>query len=250
MMKKILKNLFACFLILVVCAVAVFFIGWTSLRVSPDSIGVVKSKTGGIQKEPVCPGKFAWNWEFLLPTNTKLEIFDLKPYSVGKKISGSLPSAELYSTLLNSSANFSYNFDFDFSVNVSAEAIVSLYGKLVFSDQKGLERYIDQSCDSAAKMLSSAILKKLERDPFFQPETLTQEDLFSLVDLDRKIPGLKFSSIILNECSYPDYAMYKSVCATFLSKIKEVMSELENSPDSEENADFINRLKNFFNKQE
>ncbi len=249
-MKRFFKNLFVCFLILVVCAAAVFFIGWTSLRVSPDCIGVVKSKTGGIQKEPVRPGKFSWNWEFLLPTNTKLEVFELKPYLISKKISGNLPSAELYSTLLKSNANFGYNFDFDFSVNISSESIVSLYEQLVFSDQKGLERYIDQTCDSAAKMLSSEIMKKVESDPFFQPETLTQDDLLALVDLNKKFRDVQFSSIVLNECSYPDYSMYKTVRATFLSKINDVVSELENSADSEENADFINRLKNFFNKQE
>lgn len=249
-MIKFLKNLFACFLILVVCAVAVFFIGWTPLRVSPDSIGIVKSKTCGIQKEPVCPGKFAWNWEFLLPTNTKLEVFALKPYSVSKNVSGELPSAGLYSTLLKSNANFGYNFDFDFSVNIPAESIVSLYEQLVFSDQEGLERYIDQTCDSAAKMLSAAIMQKLENDPFFQPATLTGEDLLSLVDLNKKITGVQFSSVVLKGCSYPDYSMYKTVRAAFLSKIKDVIFELENSSDSEENTDFVNRLKNFFNKQE
>lgn len=56
-MKKFFKNLFACFLIIVVCAAAAFFVGWTSLRVSPDSIGIVKSKTSGVQDEPVSPGK-------------------------------------------------------------------------------------------------------------------------------------------------------------------------------------------------
>ncbi len=249
-MIRFLKNLLACVFILVVCAVAVFFIGWTSLRVSPDCIGIVKSKTCGIQKEPVCPGKFAWNWEFLLPTNTKLELFTLKPYAISKRISGNLPSAELYSTLLKSEVNFAYNFNFEFSVNVSADSIVSLYEQLVFSDQEGFERYIDQTCDSVAKMLSSAIMKKLENDPFFQPETLTQKDLLSLIDLNGKDAGVQFSSVVLSECSYPDFSMYKTVRAAFLSKIKGVALELENSSDSAADVDFVNRLKNFFNKQE
>ena len=249
-MIKFFKNLFACFLILVVCAAAVFFIGWTSLRVSPDSIGILKSKTCGIQKEPVCPGKFAWNWEFLLPTNTKLELFALRPYSVSKKISGELPSSELYSTLLNTNSNFSYNFDFDFSVNIPAESIVSLYEQLVFSDQAGFERYIEQTCDSAAKMLSSAIMQKVENDPFFQPSTLTQEDLFSLVDLGKKFKEVQFSSVVLKECSCPDYPVYKTVRAAFLSRIKDVILELENSSGPEDNSDFVNRLKKIFNNQE
>lgn len=242
-MKKFFKNLFACFLIIVVCAVAAFFVGWTSLRVSPDSIGIVKSKTSGVQDEPVCPGKFAWNWEFLLPTNTKLLVFELKPYSVNKKISGSFPSAELYGTLLKSDVDFSYRFDFDFSVNISAETIVSLYKQLAFSDQEGLERYIDQACDSAAKMISSEIIKKMEGSQDFQPEILTQEDLLGLVDLEGKFKGLQFSSVVLNSCSYPDYLLYKTIRTAFISNVKNISF-------SGENKDFAGRLKNFFDKQE
>lgn len=249
-MKKFFKNLLVCFLILVLCGAAVFFIGWTSIRVSPDCVGIIKSKTGGVKKEPVRAGKFSWNWEFLLPTNTKLEIFQLKPYLVSKNVSGTLPSGELYSTLLKSSPDFSYSFDFDFSVNISAESIESLYESLVFSDQEGLERYIGHSCDSAAKMLSSEIMRRLEKDSSFQPETLTQEDLMKIVDLNEKFRGIQFSSVTMAKCSYPDFLMYKNVRSAFLSRIKDVSSALENSSGSEEDAEFMSRLKNFFNNQD
>lgn len=249
-MKKFLKNLLVCFLILVLCGAAVFFIGWTSIRISPDCVGIVKSKTGGVKKEPVLAGKFSWNWEFLLPTNAKLEIFQLKPYLVSRNISGALPSAELLSALVKSAPNFKYSFDFDFSVNISAESIEALYESLVFTNQEGLERYISQSCDSAAKILSSEIMKRLGNDSSFQPETLTQEDLMKLADLNGKFKEIQFSSVSLSKCSYPDFLMYKNIRSAFLSKIKDISSALENSSDSEDDAEFLSRLKNFFNNQD
>ncbi|MCQ2749421.1 MAG: hypothetical protein MJ246_05530, partial [Clostridia bacterium] len=62
-MKKFFKSLLTCFIILVLFAGAVFFIGWTQIRVSPNKIGVLKSKTSGVLKEPVYSGKFSWHWQ-------------------------------------------------------------------------------------------------------------------------------------------------------------------------------------------
>ena len=87
-MKKFLLALF----ILAVFSGFVFYIGWTEIKVNPDEIGVVISKTGGLDPEPVINGEFSWHWEFLLPTNAKIKTFSLKPLNVTKSVSGELIS--------------------------------------------------------------------------------------------------------------------------------------------------------------
>lgn len=221
-MKKFFKNLIICFFILVIFAAAVFFIGWTQIRIKPDCVGIVKSKTGGISKDIVYPGKFSWHWEFLLPTNAKFTSFELKPYAVSKSVSGKLPSGEVYAEILNDNVDFSYNFDFDFSVNISAENIVSLFERLVISEQDGLERFVEQECDSAAKMLSSEIIKKLSKDSLYNPDILTYEDLKSMVDFNKKFPELQFNSIVIKNCKYPDYALYEKSRSVYLSNLANV----------------------------
>ena len=83
-----MKN-FICFVILLIFAAFVFFIGWTQIKVKPGTVGVVQSKTGGIDKKPVIPGKFSWHKEFLIPSNAKLNVFDVKPYNGTKTINAS-----------------------------------------------------------------------------------------------------------------------------------------------------------------
>ena len=96
-----MKKFLACVFILAVFTGAVFYVGWTQFRVKPDTIGIVVSKTSGVDEKPVLNGEFAWHWQFLLPTNATLKTFHIKPYSTQKTISGTLPSGEAYASIYN-----------------------------------------------------------------------------------------------------------------------------------------------------
>lgn len=263
-MKKLLKNLLACLIILMIFSGAVFFIGWTQWRIAPNSIGVLKSKTGGILNAPIYPGKFSWHWEFLLPTNAELKVFELKPYEVNRKISGELPSGEVYSSAINGRVDFSYSFDYDFSLKISADSIIKLLQQLVISDQEGLQRYVDQVCDSGAKMLTSEIMKKIEKDSSYRPETLTQAELSALVDFSEKFPLVEFNSISIRKASCPDYALYEKARASYLNQFdkKPVVQEVveQKKPEapeveepgeeiSEEDAALLGKIKKLLSKQ-
>lgn len=218
-MKKFLKKLLICFFILVIFGAAIFFIGWSQLRIKPDCIGVLKSKTGGVLSEAIYPGKFSWRWEFLLPTNAKLTSFELKSYEINKSVQGKLPSGEVYAEILKTNVDFSYNFDFDFSVSVQADKITKLFSELVISDQQSLEKYIEKQCDTAAKLLASEIIKKLEANPLYNPDILTYEDLKTFIDFDKKFQNIQFNEIILKNCKYPDFALYNSARSAYLLQL-------------------------------
>ena len=95
-----MKNLI-CFLIFVIFCGVVFFTGWTQIKVKPDTIGIVQSKTGGINQKPVIPGQFSWHKEFLIPTNAEINKFKNQPFNTTKTISGKRTafSSENYSNI-------------------------------------------------------------------------------------------------------------------------------------------------------
>ena len=102
-----------CLLIILIFSGFVFWKGWTSLRVKPEKFGIVISKTSGINEKPVVNGEFAWNWQFLLPTNAELKLFSIEPVSVTQTITGNLPSGELYTKYLDSSYRFERGTNID-----------------------------------------------------------------------------------------------------------------------------------------
>ena len=134
-----MKKVIAVFFILLVLAGVVFYFGWTQFKVGAGECGVLISKTSGVNREPVMPGKFSWHWECLLPTNAVLRVFSLKPRSVTKTVSGSLPSADVYSTAFQSAPDFSYRFDFICTARVTPENIIALVSGGIVTDAESLD---------------------------------------------------------------------------------------------------------------
>ena len=145
-----MKKVIAIFFILLVSAGVVFYFGWTQFKVGAGECGVLISKTSGVNSEPVLPGKFSWHWESLLPTNAVLRVFSLKPRTVTKTVSGSLPSADVYSTAFQSAPDFSYRFDFICTARVTPENIIALVKSGIVTDAESLDAYLDSSCTALA----------------------------------------------------------------------------------------------------
>ena len=95
-MKKKITSFLVCLLILIAFGGFVFFIGWTQFKIEPSNVGILVSKTSGINNKPVYPGTFSWHWEFLIPTNAQLKMFTQEPYIISKNVKGTLPNGEIY----------------------------------------------------------------------------------------------------------------------------------------------------------
>ena len=244
-MRKFFKSLFACFIILAIFGAFVFFLGWTQIRVSPDKVGVLKSKTGGVYKDPVYSGKFSWHWEFLLPTNAEFQTYDLKPYYIKSKVKGALPSGEVYSSYSDEKINFNYEFDFDFNVSVKPESIVSLTSDVIVSGQESLDKYVKDSCDSISKAIASEIVKKAHENSAFYPSTLSSEELISMIDAGKLNRYLELNNVSLTYVSFPDIALYNKVRESYLSKLPDEKTKKVNTgSSSEEQAnDFLGKLR-------
>lgn len=120
-------------------AVAVFCAGWVQFSVPAGKYGVLVSKTGGVDPDPIVPGKFRWQWERLLPTNARIVPFDLSPVTVTVPATGTLPSGDLYSNMLEGDPDFSWSANVTLSGRVEAGKLPALVSDMAIASQSGLD---------------------------------------------------------------------------------------------------------------
>lgn len=206
-----MKKFLACVFILAVFTGLVFYVGWTQFRVKPDTIGIVVSKTNGVDQKPVINGEFAWHWQFLLPTNATLKTFHIKPVSVQKTITGTLPSGEAYAAIYNAQGLFDYSFTFDIQLTVSPEAIVALMQQNEITCDSDLEVYLEGAAGTLAQHAAAYILGRAESNSFFKTETIRREELLRGIQIYKDFPEIDVVVFSIQSSKLPDYNMYKRI---------------------------------------
>jgi hypothetical protein len=119
----------------------VFFLGWAQLTVPPDSYGILRSKTFGVDPRPVQEGEFRWVWYKLIPTNVSIELFKLNRLDRAVHIKGVLPQGESYASLAGLKTDFSYEISGSFSFRIKAAALPALAAEGKAENQAGLDGY-------------------------------------------------------------------------------------------------------------
>ena len=206
-----MKKFLACVFILAVFSGIVFYMGWTQFRVKPDTMGVVISKTNGIDEKPVLNGEFAWHWQFLLPTNATLKTFQIKPVSVQKTVSGCLPSGEAYASLYNAPGLFDYSFTFDIQLTVSPEAVIELMQLNKVTDDSDLTTYLEGAASTLAQQAANYILNRAEANTAFRTESLRREEILRGIQIYKDFPELDITVFSIQNSKLPDYNMYKKI---------------------------------------
>lgn len=210
-----MKKFLACVFILAVFTGIIFYLGWTQYRVKPDSIGIVVSKTNGVDDKPVLNGKFAWHWQFLLPTNATLKTFQIKPVSIQKTITGTLPSGEAYAALYNAEKLFDYSFTFDIQLTVSPEAVVELMQQNKITDDKDLTVYLEGAAGTLAQHAAAYILNRAETNSSsntaFRTEALRREEILRGIQIYKDFPELDVTVFSIQNSKLPDFNMYKRI---------------------------------------
>ena len=206
-----MKKFLACVFILAVFSGFVFYYGWTQYRVKPDTIGIVVSKTSGVDDKPVLNGEFAWHWQFLLPTNATLKSFQIEPLNTTKTITGALPSGEAYASIYNAAGLFDYSFTFDISLTVSPEAIVELMKLNKISDDSDLTAYLEGAAGTLAQHAANFILSKAQENLNFRVESLRREEILRGIQIYKDFPEIDVSVFSIQSSKLPDYNMYKKI---------------------------------------
>lgn len=204
-----MKKFLACVIILAVFTGVVFFIGWTQFKVAPDTIGIVVSKTNGVEEKPVVNGEFSWYWQFLLPTNATLKTFEIKPVTVQQKISGTLPSGEAYASIYNAPGLFDYSFTFEIQLTVSPEAVVQLIKLNKVTDDNSLSVYLEGVAKTLAQYASDYILNRADNNSAFRVESVRREEILRGIQIYKEFPEVDVAVFAIQQSKLPDYNMYK-----------------------------------------
>ena len=147
-----------CLIILLAFGGYVFYTGWTQFKVPSGSVGIVVSKTSGVNLNPVTHDKFSWAWEFLLPTNAKVVSFSPKTENFQKSVSGLLPSGKEYAKVFNGGADFSFAFDFSIDAKASVENICDLLKSGDIQNQEDLDKLLNRAAENFANLAAQKIL--------------------------------------------------------------------------------------------
>lgn len=191
-MKKFLAAVF----ILAVFGGIVFYIGWTQFKIKPENVGIVISKTDGIDKNPVENGKFSWHKQFLLPTNAILKSFSIKPVNIQKTVSGNTPQSN--------GADYSYSFDYSISLTVAPEVIPQLLEENKITDTEDLNAYLKNAADTIAQLSTEYMLKRYEENNSFRPESVRRDDLLRNIKIYNEFPEIDLTVFAVTRSILPN----------------------------------------------
>lgn len=209
-MKKFLLSLF----ILAVFAGAVFFLGWAQFSVPAGHVGILVSKTGGIDPEPVIPGQFRWTWEKLLPTNCEILIFRPAPQENTFSRSGTLPSAELYSRFLDGNPDFSWKLSASVSVAAAEDALPDLVRRFGLRSDEDLRALLDSEAGKAFQAAAEKYLEAAAQQAFSGEDMPLSVSVFSgLPDFaafvgDALPEGFSLAAANVTDSHLPDFRLY------------------------------------------
>jgi hypothetical protein len=151
-MKKFVVLLF----ILILLGGAGGFIGWAGRTVPVGSVGVLRSKTHGVDPAVLKEGEFRWVWYRLIPANTRIIPFALKPKIGTLEISGSLPQGDTYKRFVKN-ANFEWELGLTYTFTIAPDNLPVLVRDKSVESEEDLEAYeagIASGIENRAQKLS------------------------------------------------------------------------------------------------
>jgi len=206
-----MKKFFISLLILIIAAGVVFYFGWVQIEIPPDHYAVIFTKTGGYDDTPIQPGEFTWRWEKLFPTNMTIYTFPLHSRTSDISISGSLPSADEYETVLQVSDVFSYEIVLTVTYRLKPDELPGLIQKGTITPETS-ESLFESMENSAASVLSRFLYTSItENKPFYD----FLDDIEKV--LGQEFPAVEFLSINPKKIKFPDTDLYISAKKTYLS---------------------------------
>lgn len=221
--KKILWN----FIILLIFAIVVFFFGWIQFLVKPGTCAIMTSKTSGLYREAIIPGKFLWRWERLLPTNVHLENFSLKSFTSNQIVQGFLPSGDIYANEFDKNLDFSYRFNMDINLNVNPQKIYELYKSNKIQNDDDLQKFLEQNAKSLSFLIAEEILKSNENDSFYVQNEILDETFINRILNKNNFDGIQINSIELKNSKIPDVKFYNKIKNFYDAYLENIQSKID-----------------------
>lgn len=209
-MKKVLVIL----IVLLVVGAVLFWFGWVQIRLPPDFCAVIFTKTGGYDHRVTMPGSFSWRWERLIPGNLTVYRYSLAPYRSRVEVRRTLPSAELYSSVLPEKPDFSIRGIADLEFVLRPESLPGL-----LRDQRlypeGLPEYYRGLADQVGEALVEVAAEKVADEPGIGPSVSLPSAAALAAELGNRFPQLAFQRLDLRELARPDPVVYELARESF-----------------------------------
>jgi len=206
-MKKALFRL----ILLCALAAAAFFLGWTQFSLPAGSVGVLRSKTHGVDAKAILPGKVRWVWYKLIPTNAAVNVFYLNDVQIPIEISGVLPSGDVYSSLVGLKTDFSFAFSGSLSYRIRDESLPDLAEREDLLDQDDLDRYIVRFNREIDNHLRRLLWAYKENEKVLQEAQETGTIRGLETEFRKTFPQAELRSCTIKAISFPDLILYNEV---------------------------------------
>ncbi|MDR1788448.1 MAG: hypothetical protein LBR16_08390 [Treponema sp.] len=230
-------------IILILLAGGLFFAGWAQLTVPPGSVGVIRSKTFGVDSRPVREGDFRWLWFKIIPTNVRIEVY--KPTRLTRPFTteGALPSGKTYAVIAGINETFAWRVQGSFSFSLKIDRIPQLAAEGIFSDQEGLDTWTKKLADDIEAFIFQRV-KAYGSDDAKMRALLEEGDLSSITaDVSGAFPGIEHFSCALRSVTFPDFALYAQVKQIYTDYLERQRRSLANTSDREAESRLRSRLR-------
>jgi hypothetical protein len=221
-----------------------FFFGWAQLGVPPDSYGVIRSKTHGIDERLVVPGEFRWVWYKLIPTNTQTLVFRLDTVSRKISVQNMLPSGSTYAALTGVEADdFSWEIHGTFSFSLKSEALIPL----VTAQNMGPQELADFQQDIAGQIENFIVRRMNQSEEFagqIEDMLVNGESPALEKEILEQFPQITRFSLMLQSAKIPNFALYnhaKGLYDEFIAMQKDYLSG-DMRERARNRSEFIGRL--------
>ena len=217
--SMVLKKVLISLLVILIAAGVVFYFGWIQFLIPDDGYGVVFSRSHGWEEEPVRPGEFEWRWQRLIPTNMEVYIFGASPIDVDLSASGSLPSGEIYRTILADNPDLSFEVDVSLRVAVNASQLPALAkddGIRPDTFDEWMETQSDRMRTKSMDFLVNLLSDGEDTESLGIGNVESELKAF----LEDEFPEFRVSSVSLRSYRVPDFALYREARSLYLEQME------------------------------
>ncbi len=192
-----------------VLAIAAFLGGWVQLALPGDTVGVLYSRTSGFEKRVTLPHGVTWRWERLIPGAMTVHRFPAANRKTELTIRGSLPSGDVYSSLVAEKPDFSFELHLTALYRLASESLPGLAETARLRPQGLADFY-----DGLDEQMKGAVLDLVSAEPPSGSSRSLQDRIAS--GLPARFPHLRFELVAPTVVRMPDRALYDRLKETYL----------------------------------
>jgi hypothetical protein len=236
-MKKFLVALVVIIVVLAALGGTALWFGWAENAVAPLSVGVLVSKTNGVDPVPLENGHFTWKWERLIPGNTRVINFSPSQVTTPIDYQASLPSGKVYADFAGIATSFDYRLEGAVTFSVRDSALPGLVKRGVVQDESSLESFQRNMGLAVAQYVESQVLlaagnaDKITGFVYGADGTDgagNNEIMAVEAGIAQTFPALENIRLTLKTVEAPDLALYascKSLYTSYIAQQEDVLKQ-------------------------